>query len=139
MEQSLFTNIWLLHSVQVIRHFMHSQLIAQSCPFLLRSHGLQPAKLLCSWEFPGKNAGLVAISSSRGSTLFQEILPTQGLNLHLLYLLQVDSFTTEPPGKPHGHFNYYQTKKETFPLMINHLGLCKHQRRPLRHLFSKGS
>ena len=54
---------------------LHVWSIAQSCPFLLRTPGLQPAQLLCSWEFPGKNAGLVAISSSRGSTLFQVDLP----------------------------------------------------------------
>ena len=31
-------------------------------------HGLLPARLLCPWDSPGKNAGVVAISSSRGSS-----------------------------------------------------------------------
>ena len=37
----------------------------QSCP-TLRPCGLQTARLLCPWDSPGKNPGLVAISSSRG-------------------------------------------------------------------------
>ena len=31
-------------------------------------HGLYPARLFCLWDFPGKNTGVVAISSSRGSS-----------------------------------------------------------------------
>ena len=34
---------------------------------LLVTHGLQPARLLCPCDVPGKNTGLVAISFSRGS------------------------------------------------------------------------
>ena len=34
----------------------------------LRPHRLQPASLLCSWDFPGKNMEWVVISSSRGSS-----------------------------------------------------------------------
>ena len=46
---------------------------------LLQSHGLQPARLLCPWDFPGKNFGV-------GNTFFLEgIFPTQGSNLHLLH------------------------------------------------------
>ena len=33
----------------------------------LKSHGLQPTRLLCPWNFPGKHTGVVAITSSRGS------------------------------------------------------------------------
>ena len=29
-------------------------LVAKSCPTLLRTHGLQPARLLCPWNFPGQ-------------------------------------------------------------------------------------
>ena len=50
---------------------------AQSC-LTLRSHGLQPARLLCPWDSSGKNAGV-------GSHfLLQGLFPTQGLNPHLL-------------------------------------------------------
>ena len=32
----------------------------------LQPHRLQPARLLCPWDAPGKNTGLVALPSSRG-------------------------------------------------------------------------
>ena len=43
--------------------------------------GLYPARLLCSWDSPGKNTG------EGSQALLQGILPTQGLNLCLLRLL----------------------------------------------------
>ena len=55
----------------------------------LRLHGLQPTRLLCSWNFPGKNYW-------NGSPfLLQGIFLTQGWNPHLLCLLhwQADSTT----------------------------------------------
>ena len=52
------------------------------CVQLLIFHGLQPARLLCPWDFPGKNAGVGF------HFLLQGIFPTQGLNLCLLHLLQ---------------------------------------------------
>ena len=33
-------------------------LVTQSCPTVLRPHRLQPARLLCPWNFPDKNAGV---------------------------------------------------------------------------------
>ena len=53
----------------------------------LQPHGLQPARLLCPWNFPGKNTGVGC------HFLLLGIFPTQGSNLHLLLLLhyQVDS------------------------------------------------
>ena len=43
----------------------------------LWSHGLQPTRFLCPWDFPGKNPGV-------GCHFFlQEIFPTQRLNLDL--------------------------------------------------------
>ena len=62
----------------------------------MRPHGLQPARLLCSWDSPGKHIGV-------GShLLLQGIFPTQGLNLCLLHLVhwQVGSLLLPPPGKP---------------------------------------
>ena len=47
---------------------------------LLRPHGLLPARLLCPWEFPGKNTGVGC------HALLQRIFPTQGLNPRLLHL-----------------------------------------------------
>ena len=41
----------------------------------LRPHGLQPARLLCPWDSPGKNPGVGC------HVLLQGIFPTQGLSL----------------------------------------------------------
>ena len=54
-------------------------LVAQSYPILCDPHGLQPTRLLCPRDFPGKNTGLGSHS------LLQEIFPTQGSNLSLLH------------------------------------------------------
>ena len=47
----------------------------------LQSHGLQPARLLCPWNFPGKNTGVGC------HFLLQGIFPTQGFILNVLHLL----------------------------------------------------
>ena len=62
-----------------------------------RPGGLQPTRLFCPWNFPGKNTGVGCHFILLG------IFQTQGPHLHLLHLLywQADSFTTttwEPPG-----------------------------------------
>ena len=52
------------------------------CPTLCDP--MEPTRLLCSWDFPGKNPGLGC------HALFQGIFPTQGWNLclrQILYLL----------------------------------------------------
>ena len=55
------------------------------CPTLCNSmDDSQPARLLCPWDFPGKNTGVGFHSH------LQRILPTQGLNLCLLHW-QMDS------------------------------------------------
>ena len=46
-------------------------------------HGLEPSRLLCPWDFPGKNTGM------GGHFLLQGIFPTQGSNLHLLHIRQI--------------------------------------------------
>ena len=62
----------------------------------LRPQGLQPIKLLCLWDSPGKNTGVGC------HFLFQGIFPTQGSNPGLLYLLhwQVSSLPLVPLGEP---------------------------------------
>ena len=81
----------------VASHFGHSRecrvrarfccccccLVAKSC-LTLQPHGLQPIRLLCPWDFPGKNTGVGC------HFLLQGIFLTQGSNLHLLHW-QVDS------------------------------------------------
>ena len=49
----------------------------------LQSHGLQPIRLLCSWDFPGKTTGVDC------PFLLQGIFPTQGLKLGLLHCRQI--------------------------------------------------
>ena len=44
-------------------------------------HGLQLTRLLCPWNFPGKNTGMGCHAFLKG------IFPTQGLNACLLHLL----------------------------------------------------
>ena len=55
------------------------------------------ARLLCPWDFPGKNTGV-------GCHFLQGIFPTQELNPHLLHPLQwqVDSLLSEPALKREG-------------------------------------
>ena len=62
----------------------------------LQPYGLQPARLFCLWDFPGKNTGVGC------HFLLQGIFLTQGSNLHLLYLLhwQADSLPLWHLGSP---------------------------------------
>ena len=78
---------WYAYSVCVC-----ARLVTQLYPILLWPHGLPPARLLCPWDFPGRNTGVAC------HFLLQGIFPTQGLNLGLLYW-HVDSLPSEPPGK----------------------------------------
>ena len=55
----------------------------------LRPHGLEPTRLHCPWNSPGKKAGVSCHS------LLQEIFLTQGSNPHLLPL-QADCLSSEP-------------------------------------------
>ena len=52
-------------------------------PDSLRPHGLQPTRLLCPWDFPGKDTGVGC------HFLLQWIFPTQGLNPGLLHCRQI--------------------------------------------------
>ena len=58
----------------------------------LRPGGLEPARLLCPWDSPGKNTG------SGCRLLLQRIFPTQGSNLHLLHW-QADSLPPSHLGR----------------------------------------
>ena len=68
----------------------------------LPPHGLQPARLLYPWNFPGKNIGAGC------HFLFQGISPTQGLNLNLLHPLHwhADSLSLSHLGSPSEKFGY---------------------------------
>ena len=56
---------------------------AKSCLTLLQPHGLQPARLLCPWDFPSQNTGVGC------HFLLQGIFPTQRLNPGLLHCRQI--------------------------------------------------
>ena len=62
----------------------------------LRTHGLQPARIFCPWDSPGKKTGV------GGHVLLQGLFPTPESKLHLLCLLpwQADALPLAPPGKP---------------------------------------
>ena len=62
-------------------------LATKSCPALLWSHGWGPARLLCPWDFPGKNTGAGCHS------LLQGMFPNWDQTCVLLD-------RTETPGKP---------------------------------------
>ena len=68
---------------------MHAQLL-QSCP-TLQLQGLEPTKLLCLRDFPGKNTEV-------GQHALLQIFLTQGPNPHLCTAGRF--FIAEPPGKP---------------------------------------
>ena len=61
---------------------------------LLQPHGLQPTRLLCSWDFPGKNTRV------GGHFFLQDTSSTQGSNPRLLHW-QVGALTIDPPGNPY--------------------------------------
>ena len=58
------------------------------------TRALQPARLLCPWDFPGKNPGMGC------HFLLQGIFLTQGSNFHLLHW-QVDSLLLSHPESPY--------------------------------------
>ena len=67
-----------------------------SCSIMSKSlqpHELWPSRLLCPWDFPGKNTGVGCHFPLQG------IFLTQGLNPQLLHW-QADSLPSESPGEP---------------------------------------
>ena len=83
-------------------------------------HGLQPARLLCPWDSPGKNTEV-------GCHFFlQVIFQSQGLNLCLLCLLhwQVSSLPAEPPMKLRYLYVDGQNKVKTNEECVNYVVGC---------------
>ena len=67
-------------------------LVAKSCPTLFQPRVLQPARLLCPWDFLGRDTGVGC------HFLLQGICPTQGSNPCLLHW-QVDSLPLSHQGR----------------------------------------
>ena len=81
--------------------FLCCCLVAQSCLILLQLHGLQTARLLCPYNFPGNNPGVGC------NFLLQGIFLTLGSNPHLLHW-QADSLPLSHLGSP----NRYVSESE---------------------------
>ena len=79
---------WETHNICICWAVLSRPVMSDS----LRPHEQEPARLLCPWDSPGKNAGVAAMPSSRGSSgpVIEPRFPA----------LQVDSVPSEPQGEP---------------------------------------
>ena len=99
----------------------------------LWSHGLQPTRLLCPWDFPDKNTGVSC------QFLLQGIFWTQGLNPRLL-LWHEDSLLLSHQAK-----NKQTNKNKAKPQISPHLPLLSNlsfifvERSSRKHLLKKVS
>ena len=75
-------------------------LVTQSCPMLCDTMDCQPPRLLCSWDSPGKNAGVSSHALLQGDFLIQ------GLDLGLQHCRQI-LYHLSHQGSP--HFLYIST------------------------------
>ena len=67
--------------IDILRLLMLGCLVASGMPDSLQKYGLQPARVLCPWDSPGKNTGVGSHS------LLQGIFLTHGSKPYLLCLL----------------------------------------------------
>ena len=84
-----------------------SYLASSTCSVLynsLRPHGLQPTRLLCPWDAPGKNAGVGCHS------LLQGIFLAQGWNPGLLHCGQI-LYLLSHQGSPAAMLLEYKMKR----------------------------
>ena len=119
-------------TIKTVFRWKISLLEAMLTPKLLLSHfsrvqlfdPMEPARLLCPWDFPGKNTQVGC------HALLQGIFPTQELNLGLLRLLHwhIGSLPLAPPRKPSKYSAKYKISSETlvvsasgYILMLNQL------------------
>ena len=73
----------------------------------LQLHGLKLTRLLCPWNFPGKNIGEGCHS------LLQGIFPTPGIETRSS-TLQADSLLSEPLGKPTNYKDILKLKISSY-------------------------
>ena len=81
-------------------------------PSSLQPRGLQPARLLCPWDSPGKNTGVGSLS------LLQGIFPTQGLSPLSLLPWQVDSLPLNHQGSRDGVSAFTRRGRDLRPLSL---------------------
>ena len=89
---------------------------------LLHPHGPQPARLLCPWNFPGKNPGAACHFFLQGT------FPTQGSKLHLLCLLHCRQTL---PAEPSGFSKFFYSLFEQKCFKTAGLGSLEKQTRPI--------
>ena len=104
-----FIILWKIIIKQILNYFnvfisqlfhLHIQpccsycLVSKLCLTRLRPHGVLPARLLCPWNFPGKNTRVGC------HFLLQGIFLTQGSNAHFLHC-QEDSLPLSHQESPH--------------------------------------
>ena len=80
MPQLWNTTVILILSQLIYVHVCSAAIMSDS----LQHHGLYPARLLCPWDYPGKNTGV-------GCHFLLQVISTQESNPHLLQV----SFITE--------------------------------------------
>ena len=99
---AILENCEILHAPNGLNPFSLKPVCTRVCQVTsvvsdsVHPNGLQPTKLLCPWESPGKNTGVDC------HALFQGIFLTQGSNPCLLHILhwQAGALPLTPPGKP---------------------------------------
>ena len=70
----------------------------------LRTHGLQPERILCPWNSPGKNTEVVS------HFLLQGVLLTQGLNLGLLHCRHILYCLSNQRSPSYSQINYKKSE-----------------------------
>ena len=96
----------------------------------LQPHGLQPAGLLYSWDFPGKNTELDC------HFLPQDIFPTQGSKLCLLSLLYWKADSLSLPSWLSGKEPTCQCRRHVFDSWSGKIPVATEQQACVPHLLS---
>ena len=82
---------------------IHAHVVASVMSNSLRPYGLQPARLFCPWNSPGKNTGVGCYFPLKG------IFLTQGLNPCLLHLLHCRQILYRwATGEAPQHYRYFK-------------------------------
>ena len=81
----------------------------------LQSCGLQPARFFCSWDFPGKNTGWVAMPSSRGSS--------QPRDRTCVCCIASRSLPLSNKGSPYFHRTRVKSRKSSCYLSLLNFGI----------------
>ena len=92
-------------------------LVAKLCPTLLQPHGLQPTRLPCPWDFPGRNTGVGC------HFLLQGIFPTQGSILCLLHCRWILYCWATREALYYIHTHIYHTHTMKYYSAINPTGM----------------